>query len=237
MSLPINATPTYNLILPSTGEEIMFRPFLVKDEKALLIAQQSEDAKVMIETLKEVIKSCVKTKIDVEKLASFDIEYLFTQIRAKSVGEIVELIFPCQHCDDEKAKVKVSIDITNIKVQKPEDHDNNIQLFGEVGVVMRYPGFDLIQKLEKMDTDNLDAVFSTIAECIDYVYSGEELYYASETSKKDMEEFLNNLTSEQFAKIQKFFLTMPKIKQEVEYTCPVCNAQNHTVLEGLTAFF
>ena len=237
MALPINTTPTYTLTIPSSGEEVTYRPFLVKEEKALLIAQQSEDPKVMIDTLKEVIRSCVKSKLDVEKLASFDIEYIFTQIRAKSVGEVVELIFPCQHCTDEKAKVKISFDITTINVEKPEDHDNNIGLFGDVGVVMRYPGFDLIQKLEKLDTDNIENVFKIVAQCIDYIYNGEEIYYASEQTPKELEEFLNNLTSEQFSKVQKFFETMPRLKQEVDYTCPVCGAQNHTVLEGLSAFF
>lgn len=237
MALPINTTPTYTLVVPSLEKEVKYRPFLVKEEKALLIAQQSEDAVVMVETLKNVIKNCLLTEIDVDLLATFDLEYIFTQLRAKSVGENIELIFPCDTCEDEKAKVQISFDITKLKVVKSEDHKKNIELFGDVGVQMKYPTIQIIQKLEKLDTNNLDDLFKIMAECVEFVYQGDEVFYAKEQEPGEMIEFLNNLTSEQFKKVQHFFETMPKIKQEVDYNCPVCKKAHHKVLEGIQSFF
>lgn len=237
MALPINATPTYTLVVPSTEQEVKFRPFLVREEKALLMAQQSEDAIVMVDTLKNIIKSCILNEIDVDNLATFDLEYIFTQLRAKSVGENIELIFPCDTCEDEKARVQISFDITKLEVQKSPEHKKNIALFGDVGVSMRYPTIQVIQKLEKLDTDNLDDIFKVMAECIEYVYQGDEIFYAKEQEPGEMVEFLNNLTSEQFKNVQKFFETMPKIRQEVDYNCPVCKKAHHKVLEGIQSFF
>jgi hypothetical protein len=237
MALPINATPTYTLVVPSTELEVKYRPFLVREEKALLMAQQSEDAIVMVDTLKNIIKSCILSEIDVDNLATFDLEYIFTQLRAKSVGENIELIFPCDTCEDEKARVQISFDITKLEVHKSPEHEKTIALFGDVGVSMKYPTIQVIQKLEKLDTDNLDDIFKVMAECIEYVYQGDEIFYAKEQEPGEMVEFLNNLTSEQFKKVQKFFETMPKIKQEVDYNCPVCKKAHHKVLEGIQSFF
>ena len=240
MALPMMNTPTYNMVIPSTDVIVKFRPFLVKEEKALLIAQQSEDVKVMVDTLKEVIKSCVIDKIDVKKLATFDLEYMFTQIRAKSVGESIDLIFPCDvdhGADNEKARVKISIDLTSLVVEKNPEHNARIDLFGDVGVMMKYPTVDIMKKMEKLESDNLDNIFDVIAGSIDYIYQGEEIFYAKEQSHDELIQFLNNLTSDQFLKVQKFFETMPRIKKEVEYTCPVCGKHHHKVLEGLQSFF
>jgi rubrerythrin len=240
MALPVNNTPTFNLVIPSTGKSVRYRPFLIKEEKHLLIAQQSEDLMVMIDTLKEVIKSCVLDDIDVDALATFDIEYMFTQIRAKSVGEIIELLFPCDEDHGEqndKAIVKVKIDLTSIIVEKAEDHSNKIELFGDVGVVMKYPTIDGMKRLEKTNTEDLDAVFGVIADSIDFIYQGEELYYAKEQSKEELLQFLNNLTSDQFMNIQKFFATMPRIKKQVQYNCPICGKAHDKTLEGMQSFF
>ena len=240
MSLPMMATPTYTLTIPSTKKQVKYRPFLVKEEKALLIAQQSEDVSVMIESLKQVIRGCVLDKVDVDKLATFDIEYIFTQIRAKSVGEIVELLFPCDEDhgeDQEKAKLKISIDLTNLQVEFPQDHVNKIPLFAECGVVMRYPSFVTMSKMENLDTNDIDGIFDIIAESIDYIYDGDQLYYAEEQSKDELLQFLNNLTNEQFAKVQKFFSSMPRIKKEIEYNCPVCGKHHKVSLEGMQSFF
>lgn len=236
MALPLNSTPIYQLTVPSTDKVVKFRPFLVKEEKALLLAQQSEDPNVMIDTLQEVIKSCVKDEIDVGKLAVFDLEYIFTQIRAKSVGEEVELVFRCQHCDDDKARVNVKIDITQIDVQKTEDHTKQIPLFDDVGIVMKYPSLNMVKKLESLGNSMQD-IFNIVIDCIDYIYNGDELIYASETSKEELEEFLNNMTTDQFANIQKFFSTMPVMKKQVDYDCPVCGAHNQAELSGISSFF
>lgn len=237
MALPMNSTPTYNLIIPSTGETVKFRPFLVKEEKALLMAQQSEDPEVMVDTLKEVVKSCVKG-IDTESLATFDLEYIFTQLRGKSVGETVDLIFPCDDCvDNDKARVQISFDITKIEVEKKPEHNKNIKLFNDVGVVMKYPTIKILKQLKELKVEDLDEVFKVVAECVDYIYEGQEIYYAKEVSKEEILEFLNNLTTDQFKNVQQFFETMPRLKQEVDYTCPVCKKPHHKVLEGLNSFF
>ena len=238
MALPMMNTPTYNLVIPSTEKSVKYRPFLVKEEKALLIAQQSEDLMVMVDTLKSVIKTCVLDTIDVNKLATFDLEYMFTQIRAKSVGEIIELIFPCDNDhgeDNEKARVKVSIDLTTLTVEKDNSHTNKIDLFGDVGVMMKYPTMDVMRKLD--DSDSIDNIFDVVAMSIDYIYQGDEIFYAKEQKHEEMLQFLNNLTSEQFVKIQNFFDTMPRIKKQIEYTCPVCQKEHKKMLEGMQSFF
>ena len=181
-SLPKQKTLIYNTKLPSTQELIKFRPFLVKEEKALLIAQQSEDTLVLVDTLKNIVKSCVVNKLDVNNLAMFDLEYLLLQIRGKSVGEIVELIFSCDVCTDPKAKVTISFDIAKIEVVKDPNHTKTIPLFDDVGLVMKYPSIDIIKKFESLDFDNLDSVFDLIINSIDYIYSGDELFHAKEQS-------------------------------------------------------
>jgi hypothetical protein len=240
MSLPIMSTPTYNLVVPSTGVSVKYRPFLVKEEKALLIAQQSEDVTIMVDSLKSVIKSCLIDKVDVDKLATFDLEYIFTQIRAKSVGEVIDLLFPCDNDhgeDNDKARVKISIDLTKLEVVKVPSHTNKIELFGDVGVVLKYPTLDIMKQLENLNGNDLDAVFSVVAESIDYIYQGDEIFYGKEQKKEELIQFLNNLTSEQFVKVQEFFSTMPRISKEVEYGCPVCGKQHKKVLEGMQSFF
>lgn len=237
MALPINSAPTYTLTIPSTGKIVKYRPFLIKEEKSLLIAQQSEDPIVMVESLKDVIKSCIKDEVDVNALATFDLEYVFTQIRAKSVGEIVELFLKCDTCTDEKAVAKVNIDLTQLQVIKSEDHNNKIDLYEDVGIVLKYPTMDVIKKLENATQGDIESVFSIVTECIDFIYTSSEVFHAKEQTKEELLEFLNNLTSEQFVKIQKFFETLPRLKHEIDYACPVCGKQHHKILEGLNSFF
>ena len=237
MSLPKMQLPLYTLTVPSTKKEVRFRPFLVKEEKALLIAQQSEEPKVMVNTLKSIIVDCIQDPIDVDTLAMFDYEYLFTQIRSKSVGEIVDLVFLCDDCEDEKARAKVSMDITKFEVQFNESHTNKIQLTDNIGIIMKYPSLDTIDELENASEGNVDAVFTVVSDCIEFIYDGEEVYPTKEQTKEEVLEFLNNLTQEQFTKIQEFFDTMPKMSQPIEYDCPVCNKHHKKVLEGLASFF
>lgn len=239
MALPKQSAPTYTLEVPSTKEKLKFRPFLVKEQKALLLAQQSEDAVVMADTLKSVITSCSQSKIDIEKFAIFDLEYVFSQIRAKSVGETVDLFFFCDTCEDEKAKVKISIDLTNLKVEHFDGHDVKIPLFDDVGVVMKYPSIDVIKSIEKLGTvsSEVDLVFDIIAECVDYIYDINEVHYAKEQPKEELAEFINNLTADQFDKIENFFDTMPKLQYKVSYNCPVCGKAHNKTLEGLSSFF
>jgi hypothetical protein len=240
MALPVMSTPTYSLVVPSTNTTIKYRPFLVKEEKALLIAQQSEDVSVMVDSLKRVIVDCIIDKIDADKLATFDLEYIFTQIRAKSVGENVELYFPCDNdhgADNQKAKTKIILDLTSITVDKPADHNAKIDLFAEVGVMMKYPSIDVIKKLEGLNSEDINVIFDVIADSIDFIYEGDKIHYAKEQKKDDVIQFLGNLTSEQFLKIQKFFQTMPRLKKDIQYTCPLCQKEHFKVLEGLQSFF
>lgn len=238
MALPMNSMPTFNMTIPSNGKQVRFRPFVVKDEKALLIAQQSEDMKVMVDTLKAVLSNVLVDKVDVDKLAIFDLEYMFLQVRGKSVGEDVDLFFPCDNDHgelNEKAISKVKIHIPDLEVRRSEEHTNKIKLFGNVGVVMRYPTLDVSEYLN--DLEDIDQIFNLVAESIDVIYEGDEVYHASETSKEELLQFLNNLTSEQFVKIQRFFETMPKLTAEISYKCPICGKEHNKVLEGLANFF
>lgn len=241
MALPRQNTPVYNTKIPSTKKEVKFRPFLVKEEKALLLAQQSEDSQVMLDTLKQTIRNCVQTEIDIDKLATFDLEYLFCQIRARSVGETVEMVVLCDVCPEEnaKARVKLTFDLTKLEVVFPEGHTNKIQLFDDVGVVMKYPTIDLAKDFDKINSDNLsaDVIFKAVVKMIDYVYDSEQMYSAKDQSEKELMDFLENLTQDQFKKIQAFFETMPKLSKSVSYDCPVCNHHHDKVVEGLNSFF
>lgn len=238
MTLPINTTPIYTLTIPSTGKQFKYRPFLVKDEKALLIAQQTEDDVVILDTVKQVILSCAKTPIDVDSLASFDIEYIFLQMRAVSVGEFVELVFACDTCESPDARSNVVVNLQQVKVERSESHTNKIELFGDVGVVLKYPTLETLKKIQAADSStDLDDIFNIVTDCIDFIYSAEEVFAAKDQTQDELIEFLNNLTSEQFDKIQTFFQTMPKLKTYIDYKCPVCGKEHHKYMEGLASFF
>lgn len=238
MPLPKIATPTYELVLPSTKQTINFRPFLVKEEKLLVLALETEDTKQITNSVKQVIKSCVITKgIKVEKLPTFDIEYLFLNIRGKSVGEVVEVNITAP--DDGVTQVPVSIDLESIEVVESEDHDKNIRLDDDLMMEMAYPSLDqFITNNFTFDGDmNIDQSFELIASCIDKIYSEEEVWSTSDVSKKEVKEFLEQMNSLQFKKIEKFFETMPKLSHTVEITNPKTKVKSTVVLEGLSSFF
>jgi hypothetical protein len=239
MALPIQNATLYTATIPSTKQEIKFRAFLVKEEKALLIAQQSEDQTVMMDTLKQIIKSCVKTELDMDTLALFDIEYIFCQLRSKSVGEVVDIVVACDVCPDEdtKARVKLSFDLSKLQVNFPAEHTKKIPLFADVGVVMKYPSLSMIKDLEGMDQADAESVFKVVTSSIDMIYDGDELHHGKDQTHEELQEFLENLNQEQFKKIQQFFETMPKLSKEVQYDCPVCKHHHEKVIEGLNSFF
>jgi hypothetical protein len=246
MALPMNSTPVYTLTVPSSKKEYKYRPFLVKQEKALLLAFQSEDDKVMTNTLKQIIGECV-VDINTNELALFDLEYIFCQLRGKSVGEEIELVAKCDtpECKDKKeSKTILKINIMNVPVLTPEEHEKKISLFNDVGVMMKYPSLDLLLKLKKAKVndgkeDKLDTnvFFEIIIDSIDYIYDGQQIYHSKEQSKEELSEFINNLTTTQFAKIQKFFETMPKLSKEISWQCKSCDKTYVRKLEGLTSFF
>lgn len=239
MALPMNPSPTYTLTIPSTKKQLKYRPFLVREQKSLLIAQQSEEDSVMFDTIKQVIKSCAQSEIDVDKLASFDVEYIFLQLRAQSVGEIAELLFKCDndHGDDTKP-IQVNLDLREAKVEEFPNHVAKIDLYDNVGVVMKYPNVDTLKKINNIDIDDdLNAVIDVVIDCIDYVYDAEEVYSAADQTRQELEEFLNNMTADQFERIRNFFITMPKLRLYFKYTCPVCAKEHSKYLEGLASFF
>lgn len=237
MALPKQVTTVYNTTIPSTDQKIKFKPFLIKEHKALLMAQQSEDQTIMVDTLKEVARSCIMDKVDIDSLAIFDLQYLLLQIRAKSVGEMVDLIFSCDTCIDDKAKVKINFDLTKMEVTKNPEHNKKIKLYDETGMVLKYPNLDNITAFDQLDPDDIGGIFNLIIDSIDYIYQGNETYYAKEQTREDLTEFLDNLTSDQFASIVKFYETMPRLRQDVKYRCPVCMKEHNKYIEGIETFF
>lgn len=238
MPLPKIATPTYELELPSTGETIQYRPFLVKEEKVLVIALESEDTKQITTAIKTVIKNCILTKgIKVEALPTFDIEYLFLNIRGKSVGETVEVNVICP--DDEETQVSVTIDLDEIKVQKDDEHTNQVKVDDNIMMVMKYPSLDQFIKnnFDFKDQSAMDQSFELIASCIDSICSGEEVWAAADCTKKEVTEFLESMNSSQFKGIEKFFETMPKLSHTITVKNPKTKVESEVVLEGLSSFF
>ena len=238
MPLPKIATPTYELELPSTGESIQFRPFLVKEEKVLVLALESEDTKQITTAIKAVIKSCVQTKgIKVEALPTFDIEFLFLNIRGKSVGENIEVNIICP--DDETTEVPVNIDLDEIRVQKNDEHTRQIKIDDTLMMEMKYPSLDQFIK-NNFDFENknaMDQSFDLIASCIDKIYSEDDVWAADDCSKKEIKDFLEQMNSFQFKGIEKFFETMPKLSHKIKVTNPNTEVESEVVLEGLASFF
>ena len=238
MPLPKIATPTYELELPSTGKTVQYRPFLVKEEKLLVIALESEDTKQITTAIKAVIKACIKTRgVKVEALPTFDIEYLFLNIRGKSVGENLDVNIICP--DDKETEVKVNINLDDIKCHKNEGHTNKIKLDDSLMMEMKYPSLDeFIKSNFDLDEKNqMDQSFDLIAQCIDKIYSEEEVWTAEDCTKKEMSEFLESMNSSQFKEIEKFFETMPKLSHTLKVTNPKTKVESEVVLEGLASFF
>ena len=238
MPLPKIATPTYELELPSTGKTVTYRPFLVKEEKLLVLALESEDTKQITTAIKAVLKSCVQTKgIKVEQLPTFDIEFLFLNIRGKSVGEVLEVNVICP--DDEETQVKVDINLDDIQIEKSEDHNNQIKLDDELMMEMKYPSLDEFIK-NNFDFKNenvMDQSFQLIASCIDKIYNEEEVWATADCTKKEVNEFLEQMNSIQFKEIETFFETMPKLSHTISVTNPKTKVKSDVVLEGLASFF
>ena len=238
MPLPKIATPSYELELPSSGKTIKYRPFLVKEEKVLVIAMESEDTKQITNAIKAVLKSCVQTKgIKIESLPTFDIEYLFLNIRGKSVGEELEVNVICP--DDEETTVPVMIALEDIQVEKMDGHSPQIKLDSKLMMEMKYPSLDEFIKnnFDFKEENQMDQSFQLIASCIDKIYSDEEVWATADCTKKEVNEFLESMNSSQFKLIEKFFETMPKLQHTIEVTNPKTKVKSEVVLEGLASFF
>ena len=238
MPLPTIATPTYELELPSTGKKVKYRPFLVKEEKLLVLALETENTKDISTAIKTVLKNCIQTRgVKVDNLPTFDIEYLFLNIRGKSVGEEVEvnLIAP----DDEVTEVPVTINIDEIKVQKSKEHNKKVKLDETLVMEMKYPSLDQFIKSNFDFTEevNMDQSFDLIASCIDKIYNEEEVWSTADCTKKEVKDFLEQMNSLQFKEIESFFDSMPKLSHTVTFTNPKTKVESTVVLEGLSSFF
>jgi len=238
MPLPKIATPVYELELPSTGDTIQYRPFLVKEEKVLVIALESEDTKQITNAIKNVIKNCIQTKgIKVETLPTFDIEYLFLNIRGKSVGEEIEVNVTCP--DDGVTQVPITINLDDIKVQKNEEHTNKIKLDDTIMMEMKYPSLEQFIKnnFDFEDGNAMEQSFDLISTCIDKIYTEDEVWATEDCTKKEIVEFLEQMNSSQFKEIEKFFETMPKLSHSIKVKNPKTKKENTVVIEGLAGFF
>jgi hypothetical protein len=238
MPLPKIATPTYELELPSTGATVKYRPFLVKEEKVLVIALESEDNKQITNAIKAVLKNCILSKgIKVDSLPTFDIEYLFLNIRGKSVGEDLEVNIICP--DDNKTQVPVTIALDEIEVQKDDNHTNKLKVDDSIMMEMKYPSLDQFIKnnFDFKEGSQLDQSFDLIASCIDKIYTEDEVWASADCTKKEMKDFLEQMNSSQFKEIESFFETMPKLSHSVSVTNPKTKVKSEVVLEGLASFF
>tara|TARA_A200000159_G_scaffold70821_1_gene65760 strand:+ start:246 stop:965 length:720 start_codon:yes stop_codon:yes gene_type:complete len=238
MPLPKIATPTYELELPSTGQSINYRPFLVKEEKLLVLALETEDTKQITTAIKNVLKNCVLTKgVRVDQLPTFDIEFLFLNIRGKSVGEEIEVNIICP--DDEETQVPVTINLDDIGVQKNDTHSNQIKLDKDLMMELKYPSLEQFIKnnFDFDDANAMDQSFDLIAACIDKIYTADEVWAVADCTKKEVKEFLEQMNSSQFKEIEKFFETMPKLSHTVKVTNPKTKVKSDVVLEGLASFF
>ena len=238
MPLPKIATPVYELELPSTGDTIKYRPFLVKEEKLLVIALESEDTKQITTAIKSVIKACIQTKgIKVEALPTFDIEFLFLNIRGKSVGEELDVNIVCP--DDGETEVPVKINLDDIQIQRTEGHTNQVKLDDNLMMEMKYPSLDqfIQNNFDFTEKNAMDQSFKLIATCIDKIYSEEEVWAAADCTKKEVNDFLESMNSSQFKGIEKFFDTMPKLSHTITVNNPVTSVESEVVLEGLASFF
>lgn len=236
MALPKHSYPTFELELPSSGKSIKYRPFIVKEEKILLLALESEEEAQIREAVKNLIKNCVITRIKVDELPSFDLEYLFLRIRAASVGEVVTMNVVCK--DDNETQVEISIDLNTVEVYKPEGHTNKIMLTDNMGILMKYPSMNRFIDSEFLNKDiKTEEVFEFIADSIEQVFDSEEVWDASTTSRKEMLEWVEHLTNKQFEDIQQFYETMPKLQHKFTVKNPKTGVESEYIIEGMQNFF
>ena len=231
MALPKLTTPTYELEIPSTDEKIKYRPFLVKEEKILMMALESKSSGDITQAVKDIVSECTFNKVNIDLMPMFDVEYIFLNIRAKSVGEMVDLILVAP--DDGETEVRVSINIENVKVQFDKEHTNKIAIDDTLWVEMKYPGLDSFTNSQ----EDIDDTFKFVANSIDKIYNEEDVWDSTTTTPEEFVQFLENMSSKQFNSVQKFFETMPSLKHEVKFTNPNTKVESTYVVEGLANFF
>ena len=233
MPLPTLVVPEYETVLPF-GQKVTYRPFLVREEKLLYLAMESQDQKEMIKAVKEIIKNCTSIK-KVDTLSTFDVEFLFLRIRAKSVGEISEFKITCP--DDDKTQVDVEVNLEQVEVQVPDDHTNKIKITDDVTLVMKYPSIDTFVKNNLSENPGMDDIFQLAADCVSQIANGEEVEDAKAYKKAELVNFFESMNSAQFQMVQKFFETMPKLSHTIEVFNPKTEVKSEVVLEGMKVFF
>ena len=235
MALPRLDSPKYDLTIPSTGEKVKFRPYLVKEEKILMMAIESEDTRQMMTAVKDVIRSCTEDAIDIDKLAMFDLEYVFTQLRSKSVGEVSTISVKCKECE---SKNDVDVDLTKVRVDVPKEKNKTIMLTDSIGVSLRYPSVDTLLNAQADDQkSDVDRVFDVIISSIDSIYSNDTVYDASEQPYDELKEFVESLNTNQFNDIREFIENIPTAAIGVEFKCISCGHDNAFDVKGLGNFF
>ena len=237
MALPIIETPRYELTLPSSDVQVQFRPFIVKEEKILLIAMESKNNNEIMNATKDILKACTFDKLDIDTLPMFDIEYLLLQIRGKSVGEVAKFKVICP--DDKQTATDVELDLSTINVQVDDDHTNKVVIDEkrELGLVLNYPSLGITKAGFDVNKENVDTMFKVVANCIDHIYEGEKTHPAKDSTQKELITFLEGLSQEAFLKIKKFFDTMPQLRHEVEVTNPKTGIVSKVTFKGLQDFF
>ena len=235
MALPKVETPKYELKVPSTGKMVTYRPYLVKEEKILMMAMESQDNRQMIRAVKDVISACTEGEVDISKLAMFDLEYIFSMLRSKSVGETTSVGVKCESCE---TKNDVDVNIEGVRVNVPKDDSGKtIYLTDDIGVILRYPSVDVISDFESRGGNEVDNVFGMVGSCIETIFSGDDMYDVDQQSKKDLQEFVESLSTEQFNKIRQFVEDMPTAAIDVQFKCLNCGTDNDIEVKGLANFF
>jgi hypothetical protein len=241
--LPKLDVPIYTVNLISTGKPIRFRPFLVKEQKLFLMAAESTDGNEMVGVIRQVLRNCVLDEMDIDSLPTFDLEYLFMNLRARSVEEIVDLRYKCNNTtkdetgEEKKCSgvVEFKLNLLEVEPTKNPNHKNKIQLTENLGIAFKYPTFEMIQKYEKMNEN--EVMLKILVDCIDYVYDKESVYYSKDSSREEMEEFIDNLQQKDLEKFKDFFDTMPEIKKDVHFKCPKCAYEEDIAIKGMQNFF
>ena len=245
MALPKIDVPVYETTLISSGKKVKFRPFLVKEQKLFLMAAQSDDEKETVDVVKQVLNNCIITDIDIESLPTFDLEYLFMKLRARSVGEVVNLKYNCNNTvKDDKGEdkvcgglVKFDLNLLEIEPTRNEEHNNKIEITDKLGIVMKYPTLGMVKSFYNLQSESIDTIMDVIVSCIDFIYDADQMYYAKDSTKEELMEFVDNLQQDDLEKIQKFFTTMPKISKPLDFKCGKCGYEEKIVVEGIQNFF
>jgi hypothetical protein len=243
MALPKIDVPIYMIDLPLSKQTIRYRPFLVKEEKLLLMAMESSDEKEILNSIKQIVNNCCLDEVDIDEMAVLDLEFFFLNLRARSIGEIVDLQYKCNNTvkneKDEETKcnnaVKIKVNLLEIKPEINKDHTNKIEFSKKLGIVMKYPNFKMVENIE--DVSEVEKIIKIISKCIEYIYDEENVYHKKDISDDELIEFIEGMTREQFTKVQQFFDGIPKIKKELSFKCNKCGYAENIIVEGIQNFF